>query len=223
LLGLLGFAETGLEFRVESKLLADPGAATELPPMSELMADAFAARPDLRAAELAIEIAGAKSGLARAQYMSISAVIDANERGLEGTEVGPGIDVALPLFDRAQADKARAAAELEQAVQRYAGLRNRIAAQVRDAHSRLSNARVVSAAWHEGIVRLRRESVSETRASEEAGEVSHLALLNVQRDYVDALLQQAEVDAEVLRAEADLEDAIGRALNRAPVHEARLQ
>jgi cobalt-zinc-cadmium efflux system outer membrane protein len=222
LLGLLGLAEAGLEFDVAGTILTDPAEPSKvLPSMPDLLEDAFAARPDLRAAELAIEIAGKKSGLARSQFMSISAILDANENGREGTETGPGVGVTIPLFDRGQGGKARAAAELDQAAHRYASVRNEIAARVREAYARLSEAREASESWRKGVVRLRSDTLHDTRRAREAGEVSHLAVLGARRDYVEALLQEAHASAELRRAEARLENAVGSTLNQPPVQVVR--
>ena len=80
-----------------------------------LVIDALAARPDVRAAELGVEAAGARLGWEQSRTMSLTAVLDANGRGTEGYEMGPGIDVPIPLFNRNQGQITRAQAELVRA------------------------------------------------------------------------------------------------------------
>ncbi|MGH9175457.1 MAG: TolC family protein, partial [Vicinamibacterales bacterium] len=63
--------------------------------LDSMMKDALAARPDVRAAEIAVEAAGARAGLARAQVLALTAILDANGAGREGFEWGPGLSGEL--------------------------------------------------------------------------------------------------------------------------------
>lgn len=87
-----------------------------------LMKEAMAARPDVRAAELALEAAGARAGLARAQIWTMTAILDANGAGREGFEIGPGLSGELPILSQNQGNRARAAAQLEKATRQYAAV-----------------------------------------------------------------------------------------------------
>lgn len=82
----------------------------------DLERKALAARPDLRASELAIEAAAARAGLAKSEIFLLSGVIDANASGKEGFEIGPGAQLLIPIFHQNQAGRARAKAELERSV-----------------------------------------------------------------------------------------------------------
>ena len=84
-----------------------PGSAALTPvddlPLSQceatdtLITDALASRPDVRAAELAIEAAGARVGLEKSKILTITASLDANGEGKEGFEMGPGLGLDVPL------------------------------------------------------------------------------------------------------------------------------
>ena len=58
--------------------------------LDTLMTDALASRPDVRAAELAVEAAGARVGLEKSRILTITATLDANGEGKQGFEIGPG-------------------------------------------------------------------------------------------------------------------------------------
>lgn len=73
----------------------------------DLLKQALAARPDLRAAELAVEAAGARLGWEKSKILTLTAVLDANGKGVDGYEMGPGIDLVVPLFSRNQGGRAR--------------------------------------------------------------------------------------------------------------------
>ena len=91
-------------------------------PTPDLLREAIVARPDVRAAELGVEAAGARLGWERARILTLTAVLDANGQGREGFEAGPGVDVSLPFFNRNQGGRARANAELQRASAAYAAI-----------------------------------------------------------------------------------------------------
>ncbi|MFT4559611.1 MAG: cobalt-zinc-cadmium efflux system outer membrane protein, partial [Planctomycetaceae bacterium] len=63
-----------------------------------LVSTALAMRPDLRAAELAIEAECERAGLAENQFMNLDAVYDANGSGSRGFESGAGLRFTIPIF-----------------------------------------------------------------------------------------------------------------------------
>ena len=129
-----------------------------------LLKEALAARPDVRAAELSVEAAGARMGLAHAQAVAITAILDANARGTEDFEMGPGVAVELPILAQNTGGRARAAATLLQAQGRYLAVRARVDEEVRTAAAILARARDVVAVW-EGETRGRSKSNSVRRGS----------------------------------------------------------
>jgi cobalt-zinc-cadmium efflux system outer membrane protein len=190
-------------------------ALSELPlqscgDMEALMKQALASRPDVRAAELAIEAAGARAGLARAQVWTLTAILDANGAGREGFELGPGVAAELPVLNQNQGGRARAAAELDRATRRYAAVRANIAEELSVASTRLTRARHVLGLW-EGSIATALEM--ELRQAERAYEAGELPLLQV----LDTARRVMTVRAGVVNAQADLLDAgvaVDRALGR---------
>ncbi|HXT68805.1 MAG TPA: TolC family protein [Vicinamibacterales bacterium] len=201
---LLGLAQDGPPLR----LTAPPGPAGCRPP-PDLIKAALASRPDVRAAELHIEAAGARAGLEKARIMAFTASLDANAKGSEGFEMGPGVAIELPILSQNQGKRSRAAAELEQASRNYLAIRAAIAAEVSAARVGVTTA--------EGIARLLGPEISQTLAAarrqaerlHEAGEISLLDLLTIRQRLLDT--EAARVDAElaVNRARARLEQALG--------------
>ena len=94
-------------------------ACTDTP---TLVADARAARPELRAAELTVEAAAKRAGLTHLEALGLTVVVDANQRGSEGFEAGPGFDMNVPLFHLGGAARQRALAELVRARARLLAL-----------------------------------------------------------------------------------------------------
>ncbi|MBL8916739.1 MAG: TolC family protein [Archangium sp.] len=190
--------------------LAEPEPRVLAAPADEVK-EALALRPDLRAAELAIEAAHARTGAATASIIPpVSLIADANGAGTQGFEMGPGIQAELPILNQAQGARARAAAELERAQWNYVATAQRIALEVRQAHARYVIAQ-------ESVVSLRRDVIgsldtASSRAAQAfaAGEASYLFVLQTTQQQLDARAREIELVAELRRAAAELDRGIGR-------------
>src|SRR6185295_12413256 len=119
--------------------------------LTALQEDALASRPDLRAAELEIEAAGRRLGWERSRIFSFLGILDANARGTEGFELGPGIETDFGLIDRNQPGVLRAAADLDRAKARYLAVRLQILRELRDAYEQLAAWRTTANAWSNDI------------------------------------------------------------------------
>ena len=102
---------------VQSDIQIDPVPVelSDMPGAEQLIKSALASRPDLRAAELEIEIAGKQLGWERSKIFNLTAMLDANAQGKEGFEMGPGVQVTVPLFNLNQGGTRRARAEMQRA------------------------------------------------------------------------------------------------------------
>ncbi len=92
-----------------------------------LLEEALVQRPDYRAAKLAIEAAGEKTGLARMDVLKISAQVDGDEIS-NRFQLGPGFKLEIPLFNRNQDQIALAKAEFEKSVWQTVSIRDQIPA-----------------------------------------------------------------------------------------------
>ena len=63
-----------------------------------VLTDALASRPDVRAAELAVEAAGSRLGWERSRVLTFTAVLDANGEGQKASNWAPGIDIGHPAL-----------------------------------------------------------------------------------------------------------------------------
>jgi cobalt-zinc-cadmium efflux system outer membrane protein len=211
LLYLLGL--TGVVDHVDVSL--SPTPIVDLSP-EELERRALAARPDVRASELAVEAAGERSTLAVAEIFALSGIADANGAGKQGFEIGPGAQLPLPILNQNQAGRQRAGAELERAAWNYRGTRQRVMLEVRTAHVRCRQA---IEAWQRWSTELVPSLENLVHASQTAYEIGELSPLNVQenaRQLIVARVREAELAAEVRRAWAELERSVGTRLLTGP-------
>jgi outer membrane protein, heavy metal efflux system len=178
---------------------------------AELLTRAAAARPDLRAAELDVEAAAARLGWERRRIMAFTAVLDANGKGVQGFESGPGIDLGLPIFNRNQGGRLRAQSELRRAAAAYVQLQQQVSFDVREAATLFDQTQHSRTAWQASLVAPLRENLADAEASYAAGESSYLFVLENSRRLIDARLRERELAADEQRARARIERAAGTA------------
>jgi cobalt-zinc-cadmium efflux system outer membrane protein len=182
-----------------------------------LVEQAVADRADARAATLAVNAARERTRLARSEVFTFSGIVDANERGSKGFEAGPGMKLALPVFNQNQGAVARADAELERAVRQQATLRDRIILDVREAHARFVQARQDLEAWRTQIRPAMEEAVRLSERAYRVGETPLVTVLDASRQLLDGRVREAQAASDLRRARAELERGVGRRIDVAPV------
>ena len=199
--------------RVPEQLQPSVSRAYDAPPCpvdDRRLQEALASRPDVRAAELTIEAATARARWERSRVLALIGVLDANGRGTEGFEMGPGVNVDIPIFNRNQGGSARATVEIERASRLYAAARAQVIADVRSAGVRVSQAQLALEAWTDQIVPSLETEQRQAENAYSAGEVALLNVLDVSRRLVDGRMRQLDAQADLFRARIALERAIGR-------------
>jgi cobalt-zinc-cadmium efflux system outer membrane protein len=191
--------------------LENPAAVDECGAVADLLKRALAARPDLRAAELAVEAAAARLGWERSRILTLTAVLDANGAGKEGFESGPGIDLGLPVFNRNQGGRLRARSELQRASAVYVQMQQQVGLDVREASALFAQARQSRLAWGDRILAPLHANLTDAEESFAAGETSYLFVLENSRRLIEARLREREIAADERRAVARLERAAGMA------------
>ena len=177
--------------------------------LDELLTSAYAARPDLRAAEIAIEEAGKRLGWERSRIFNFTAIADYNERGRSGSEFGPGAMFELPLFNRNEGKVARSQALLEQAVRQYLVVKQEIAFKVSEAYTNYLSARDALNILHSDIQQSVISALHKAEKRYSVGEITYQDLLEFKRQLLDSRLREAESIAELHRASAQLWHSIG--------------
>jgi cobalt-zinc-cadmium efflux system outer membrane protein len=202
---------TALEFR--DWPCATPAQSPPLPAIpfvDDLVRDALAARPELRAAELEVEAAGERAGLARREVIQLIAVFDANGSGGDA-EIGPGVELGIPL-DGGRAARALADAKLAQASARYEAAVQRVTREVREAHALAEAARASALAWRDERVPVLEQWELRARSAYESGTVDAGARLEAEIAALEGRREAVLADAAWRRARAELERAVGHRL-----------
>lgn len=175
-----------------------------------LFKDAMASRPDVRAAELAIEAAGARAKWERSRVITLIGILDGNGQGREGAEAGPGVAGDIPLFNRNQGGISRAEAEVDRASRRYAALRAQLAVDVRTAAIRVRQAQAAFDAWRTDIVPSLEVEQRQAESAYHAGETPLFTLLDVGRRLVDGRMRLLDAEAALRKSLVNLDRTVGR-------------
>lgn len=204
---VVGFAADERPLRA----VAEP-PATDAPaePVADVVRFALTARPDLRAAGLAVEAAAARAGWERSRIVSFTAALDAVTLSpVDGLALGPGVIAPLPIFHFNQGAIGRAEAEIEQASWRAIALRQQVVTDVSQAHAQLLQARESLARWRAEVLPSLERSVQYGTGQFTAGEASYLAVLDATRRAIDGRLRVAELESDVRRALAQRDRSAG--------------
>jgi cobalt-zinc-cadmium efflux system outer membrane protein len=201
---------TTVNFTVTASSLKE----SAVPESQQLIEQAIASRPDMRASELELEAAGKRAGLTTAELFALSVILDANEKDAGGFDMGPGALLPIPILNQNQGARARARAELERAAWRMAAMRQQIQGDVTGARAQLAQAQEALQSWRREVLPPLNDAVEQTARAYQAGEVSLLAVHEATRERVTARLREAELTAAVRRAQAQLERDIGRKLEQ---------
>lgn len=185
-----------------------------LAPVDELVQSAFSSRPDLRAAELAVEAGSYRAKWQRSRILGmVIPMLSIKESGSpQAVRAGPGLTAEIPLFNRNQGQIARADAEVMQAAWRYAALRDQVEGEVREARARLEQARASLELLRTGIRPAVDQAIGQTEAAYRNGDASFLNVLETTRQKFDAVLREHEAEAALARAYAELERSVGKKL-----------
>lgn len=201
----------------ETALTVAPSAgAPRVVALGRLVDEALAGRPDLRAAQYAIRAAEARSSLGRRSLTTVAGIADANGKGTRGFEMGPGVDVSIPIFDWNQGNVARADAELLRAVRREAALRERVRAEVTDAYTRVERAREQLELLGGGAVLELERAVAAAERAFRSGDASYLLVLETTVQFLRARVRTLDGVADLARAWAELERNVGVQLAAVP-------
>ena len=193
------------------KVAFDPLPSAAPPHPDSLVKEALAARPDLRAAELGVEAAGQRLGLARAETFTVMGIFSAKDVNKQTTS-GPGLDVVVPILNQNQGGMAQGQARLEKAARFYVAVRDRIVLEVREAAARYAQAKESHDQWQNRILPPVATAARQAKQAFANGNVTYLFVLEAQRKWADARFKAASAAADLRRARAEIERSLGHRL-----------
>jgi outer membrane protein TolC len=200
---LLGLSGSDPTWRTQAEL---PGVDEELevPPRAETRA--LAASVELAEMRSRLEATAGRAGLSRTQGVLPDVSIGVRgEREDNAWQVGAGLRLTLPIFDRKQGSTMAAEAELDGLLERYHGLAVDVRSALREARSRLVSAHLRARHYGRVVVPARRRVVEQTLLQYNAMQIGIFQLLQARRDHLDAELAAVEARREYWTAKAAFE------------------
>ena len=205
---LLG-GSVGVELNVEVERQLPRTA----PALDELLLVARRSRPDVLALELELRGAAERAGWERWRILALSAQADVQwDSQRVGARVGGVIE--LPIFNQNQGGVGRAEAAIESARYRADALRQQVALEVLTARAQLQQAIASQRRYQDAILPPLADALAAATERYELGDDAYIVVLDALRRLGTARLRAAELDAEVRRAQAQLERAVGARLER---------
>jgi cobalt-zinc-cadmium efflux system outer membrane protein len=219
----------GIPFNESLRLREDlsPAQVEWQPPASldAALEIALRTRPDLKLAQLNLEVARAGLSLAKSQSgpeVVASAKYIQNRSIFNETPVGPisdrdklltfGVSVGIPIFNRNQGAKAEAALAVSQAERRQEFLQTVVRSEVASAYARIEAVQKSLTIFDQGVISRSNDNIRAIRAAYQLGEFKITDLLAEQRRLLDSQREFTEALAERYSALADLRTAIGSPL-----------
>ena len=180
-------------------------------PLEELLEIAARSRPDLRAADLAVEAAGKRLGWQRTTtFAQVAPMFNTKGIGNSGIKTGPGLAGDIPIFNRGQGRISRAEAELEQAALQLVALHEQVASETAVADARLAQAQAALARLRGELIPAATQAIEFSEKAYRAGDIAYLDLQRAKRPLLGLQVLEAAAEAAVIRAKAELDRAIGR-------------
>lgn len=219
---LLGMSEEATELTLPQKSLvvlaslSSPAPVPQPKSFEEVLQAALVARPELRAAEIAIETAAKRAKWEHSKWTTLAGLLNIKQGEGVGFSPRPGIVAELPIFNRNQGGIARADAEVERASWQYLATRQRIAGEVQDAFNQYWQARETLTQWQANILPPAEENVQLSEAAFKSGDQSYLFVLDALRRRTEIHARAVELQAELRRALVQLERSIGRKFDAKP-------
>jgi cobalt-zinc-cadmium efflux system outer membrane protein len=205
---LMGLGASPVPLPPES-VAFDPRLPADL---DALVGEAVAARPDAEAAAHAARAAAERLRVARLGWVRLLGILDASSGRATGHEFGPALRMTVPIFNRNQGGIARAEAELDQLTRRQQTVEDQIRLDVRTAYARFQQARAELDLLRKKTRPEVEAALRRAEAAFEKGGATYLIVLESNRQLIDTYAREAQLSADLRRAWAELERAVGRRL-----------
>lgn len=204
---LMGLPARASQWRTIERLPDPP--ATEPGDLARIVEHALGASTELAESRARIRGAGRRLGLAHVDGLVPELSVGvAAERHAGQTELGPRVEVSIPLFDAGYGRAAAADAELRRLRHGYVATSIDVRASARTARLRLLAARTRALWARDSLLPLRHEIVAQTQLEYNAMQVGVFQLLAARRDEIDASRMYVEALRDYWIARARVEQVI---------------
>lgn len=205
LLGLSGVDAAG--WAVATHL---PDLPPSNPSLDQLEDTALSQRLDVAAARKAIETIQRTLALARLAMIPSADVGPNTETEPDGDRVtGPIWDIAVPIFDWGQANRARTKAQLRQSQHQLAALELAVRSNIRATHHRMAAERQMVERYRDHLLPLRAQIISSSQRHYNYMHIGAFQLLQAKQQEIITRREYIEALRDYWITRAELEQAVG--------------
>ncbi|MGD9843118.1 MAG: TolC family protein [Steroidobacteraceae bacterium] len=208
---LLGLDEPAIAKGLQLKSSNVP--KLEMPELQALLDIALKSRPELQAAEAAVQRAGYQAKWERNRLLSFIATLK-QEKSDTDTSNSPGVQFEVPLFDQNQGGRSRATAELQRAAQTMLATQHAVRREVSEARAAYLTALETESLLNDVIMPALKDEFDLSRQAHGFGKQSYLQVMLVQLRYLQAQLRAADSQLALQRAAAQLAHSLGQQLQQ---------
>ncbi len=206
---LMGMGEN----RRSLPLIAIAPSKNVTPDVDTLVTTATAIRPDIGAASEAVAASEERLRISKLAWVRVLGILDATSGRNTGHEFAPAVRATVPIFNWNQGAIARAEAECAKATRACRTLHDQIVLEVRQAHIRFTQAHDELAILDRDVRPEVEAAIKRAEASYREGNAGYLIVLESTRQVLDSRMRKAQLEADLRRATAELERAVGRRLD----------
>jgi len=178
-----------------------------------LAAEAMATRPDALAAQSFIAASESRLRLSKLSWIRVLFIGDATS-GKDNHVFGPGFRITVPIFNWNQGAVARAEAEAARACRLLETVRQQVVLDVQRSYRQYRQAADELTYLRTKVRPEVESSIRRTQKAYEQGNVNYLLVLEATRQLLDSYTREAQLEADLRRAWAELERSVGRSLVR---------
>lgn len=185
---------------------------SKVPPLdvNQLVAEAKAMRPDIKAARISVQAAQYRVELARKSFLRIEAGADGNQGGLGPNNVGPGLRFEVPIFNRNQGLIIRSQWTVDQARHNYHAVRDRVITEVRTSVAGVKQANDNLQLLRQKVIPDLTDALKLSEAAYRDGGDTYFLVLQSTGQFIDSRIRELELVADLRRALAELDRSVGR-------------
>lgn len=209
LLGVIGMADAATDWDAIDEQAAD-SSQDNLLAEAEVVDRLRTQRLDVVAARFVVE--ERRQELEAKRWLKGKPIVDAGA-SFEATggksEIGPAVDLTLPVFDTGAAQFEKARAELRAADARAKHVEQVAIAEARRAWSELQRTRALSDFYRTQVVALAEDNLARTQSAIRAGTTDQTVVLEAQQELIEARRTLNTLDSEMRQASISLEYAMG--------------
>ena len=200
LLNAIGVSQTQRNIELSPNLQP----ACQIEDIDHLRNQSIQQRPDILAAQFAIDAAKEKTNLSKLSWIKFTGTADATSGQVNGHTLGPSIRTTIPIANQNQGATSRAEAELEKATLNLEALKQQASLEISTSHLQYQQSCHDWNIQQNVLLPAAQKMIQLTEHAYREGDISYLQTLEVNRQYLDTQMKAVQIKADLVSKLAEL-------------------